>query len=346
MEDSRTLNKVIFINNTSVALVVSNIVDDKINILFASQYESTPDNLKVKLTQLLTDGANFLGFNIKSANVIFNDTELSMINYYNQVFADCSTVDDVKNEIYKKAKIDNYYVNDIVFDSIKFDEAEFTCKASYKICACNYTTYKGLISIVKQCNVSIKNTANTYTLLNRRNVGKEMSIDLVDGKNVVCQYLDGKLVSCQCLDINFNDLKLAIGLKYDLSIEQVDQALKLANLVSNNDQDTNVVMNLDFLNGSINFVKAKDFVNEWRNQLYNQIFKQIGWSDYTNVNIISQNKIDAIGNFDFYKNTIVGLENISLDNAVCLNNLDKLSNKDKHYSFETKISKAISELPA
>lgn len=346
MEDNKTLNKVIFISNMSVALVVSGVVEGKTNVLFAGQYETTPDNLKVKLTQLLTDGANFLGFNIKTANVIFNDTELSMINYYNQVFADCSTLDDVKNEIYKKAKIDNYYVNDIVFDSIKFDENEFTCTTSYKICACNYTTYKRLVSIVKQCNVVIQNTANTYTLLNKQNIGKEMSIDFVDGKNVVCQYLDGKLISCQCLDINFNNLKLAIGLKYDLSIGQVDQLLNLAKTVAESDEDVNLAMRLDIANNSISYIKAKEFINEWRNQLYNQIFNQVGWTDYTNVNVISKNKMDAIGNFDFYKNNVIGLDNISLDSAVCLNNLDKLSKEDNHYSFETKISKAISELPA
>lgn len=347
MINNNSINKTIYISNNSVALVVFNKVNNENNILFANQVYTDSVNLKVKLNELLTNAANFLGFNIKQANVIFKDTDLSNIDYYHQIFANCTSIDDVKKEIYKKAKIDNYYVNDIVFETVNFNDADKTANVSYKICACNYMTYKKLINIVKQCNVIVNNTANIFGLLNKTTKGKELVIDFVDNKNVACQYLDGKLVACHDLDINFNNIKLSLGLKYDLSISQIDQILSVAKVITcDATDDISLAIKFDIANSSIEEIKAKNFIYDWQGQLYNQIFKQVDFSDYTDVNIISKYKINAIGNFNVYANNVVGLEALSLDNAFCLNNLDKLSNQDNHYSFENRISKAMEELPA
>ncbi len=347
MINNNSINKTIYISNNSVALVVFNKVNNENNILFANQVNTDYVNLKVKLNELLTNAANFLGFNIKQANVIFKDTDLSNIDYYHQTFANCTSIDDVKKEIYKKAKIDNYYVNDIVFETINFNDFDRSATATYKICACNYMTYKKLINIVKQCNVIVNNTANIFGMLNQSTKGKELVIDFVDNKNVACQYLDGKLVACHDLDINFNTIKLALGLKYDLSISQIDQILSVAKVITCDEtKDINLAIKFDIANNSIEEIKAANFIYDWQSQLYNQIFKQVDFADYTNVNIISKFKINAIGNFNILNSNVIGLDTLALDNAICLNNIDKLSKLDNHYSFENRISKAIEELPA
>lgn len=347
MKNSSSINKLIFISNNNVALVVFDVVNGRNNILFAEQVETDIVNLKVRLSELLTNAANFLGFNIKDAKVIFSDDDLTNISYYNQTFALCTNKDDVIKEIYKKAKIDNYYVNDIVFDYIIFNEIDRTAKATYKICANNYVTYKRLINIVKQCNIVITDAANIFTMLNKSKKGKELVIDFVGDKNVACQYLDGKLLACHNLDINFNNIKLALALKYDLTIAQIDQILSVAKIITLADNDEiNLAVKFDVANKELIEIKAKNFINDWQEQLYNQIFKNEDFIDYTNVSVISKYRINALGNFEIYQSHQMGLENISLDLVASLANLDKLSKHVNHYSFENKVNKVIDELPA
>lgn len=77
MKDSKQIRKVLFVSKSIVALIVMENVENENNILFADQVNVNIDNLQAKTSELLTNAANFLGFNIKDVQMIFDDNQVT-----------------------------------------------------------------------------------------------------------------------------------------------------------------------------------------------------------------------------------------------------------------------------
>lgn len=340
MKDSKQIRKIVFISNSYVALVLFNKFEDENNILFANQLSATPTDLRVKLNSLLTDAANFTGFNIKDVEVVFDDTEIAKISYADQEFVDCNNEEDITKEIYKKARIDNYYVNEINWSKIEYDEIDKKAIVNCEVCASNYTTYMQFVKTVNSCNLMVTNSTNLYTLLNSNKCNSELVLNIVNGQIYCSKYFDNKLSNIVKLDCSYATIKHKLAQRFNCDINKVNSMAALANSINNvDDYDINLSLTYNVKARSISTIKNKEFVAAYQEELFNQINDIVTLGNYKKIRIISSSALDKLANTDFItSNDVIGLETISPDKIISLNNIDKNNNILTHFNFENNIS--------
>lgn len=341
MKLSNKEKKIVFISKTSVALIVFNDVDGQHNILYANQLKSEPTDLQANLLKLLTHAANFINCYIKDVEVVFDDPEVANVKYENAEFFDCSSKEDVIKEIYKKATIDNYYINEINFDSIVYDEIDKKAIVNCTATASNYITFANFNNIVKHCNVIVNKSTNLYTLLNSNKTNSELVINIVNNDIYVAKYFDNTLTNVFKIDASISSVKSAIAKKLDIEYEKVEAMCKIANnVISNKNLDLNISLKYDVKTKSFSSLKATDFIAFYQEELFNQINNVVDFKNYKATRIISNSKIDSLANTDFIcESETIGLEAIAANYHICLDNITINNKVLSHYEFEKNISK-------
>lgn len=338
MKDTNLIRKILFVSKSDVALVVLETQDDTNEVLFADQASITVDTFKAKTTDLLTNAANFLGFNIKEVELIFDDSEITRYSYVNQEFVDCATEEEIAKEIFKKAKIDNYFVNEINFLGIQYDEIERVARVNCQICASSYITYKTYIRAVKECNLAIVNSTNLYKLLKTNKDEVELTIKIEGNKAIACEYYGNKLNNVKTVELKMEDVKQHLSDKFNIKLDRVESAIDVANnLVDEESAEVGVVNNYDMKTKTFNLVKACDFIALYRDEIRTQINACVDYRDFHNVRVVSSQIINAISDFDFATNDIIGLDTISPDKIICLTNLDNNPDEITQFTFENQI---------
>lgn len=338
MKDTKQIRKILYLSQSNIALVVMNSIEDGHNVLFANQTNIDPANLQFKILELLTNAANFLGFNIKDVEIIFDDPQITKYSFVNQEFVDCNCEEDIAKEIFKKAKIDNYFVNEINFMGISYDEIEKVARVNCQICASDYITYKKYIRAVKACNVSVTNTTNLYKLLKRNKDEIELTLLIKNNQAIACEYYGNKLNNVKTININLDEVKQHLSDRFAITLNKIDGVLTVANDLANaTDENVTVVNNYDLRTKSFNNVKAKDFLALYRDEIRTQIGNYVDYRNFHNVLVVSNDPINAIQDFGFATNDDVCLDGISLDKIVCLANIDMNKEEITQFSFENKI---------
>lgn len=334
MKENKQIRKVLCLGKSNIALVVL----EESNILFANQVEIDPASLQAKVSELLTNAANWLGFNIKDVEIIFDDPSIERITYTNQEFVDCNNEEDIAKEIFKIAKINNQYVNEINFMGITYDEIEHAARVNCQICVSSYITYKKYIKAVRACNVVVTNTTNLYRLLKPNKDQIELSIKVENEKAIACEYYGTKLNQVKIVDLKINDVYQHLADKFGLSLNKVEEALAVANqLVISNDLDVDVVSNYNLRTKSFNKVKAQDFVALYRDEIRTQINNFVDFRLFQNVSVVSNDPINALEGFNFINNEEIGFDNVSLDKILALSNIDANKEEITQFGFENKL---------
>ncbi|MCQ3907992.1 MAG: hypothetical protein MJ219_04820 [Mycoplasmoidaceae bacterium] len=340
MKDNKKIRKVIFIGKSNIALVIFNEIDGHKNILFANQVSIDADaNLQGKISELLTLAANFLGFNIKDVEMVFDDEQITRYSFYNAEFVDCNSEEDIAKEIFKKAKIDNYFVNEINFLGINYDEIDKVAKVNCDICASDYITYKKYIKILKDCGLTITNSTNLYKLLKGNRDEIELTIKINGNHIIACEYYGNKLNNVKSIELNMDEIKSHISEKFNISFDKIDNVLSIANQLSaTKDVDVEIVNNYYLKTKTYNKVKAADIIALYKGEIRTQINNYIDCRNFQSVLVVSDQTINALDEFQFYMDEQIGLETISLDKLISLSNIDMNQNQITQFSFENKIS--------
>jgi len=346
MKNTQDIRKIIFISNNYVALVIFNKFENENNILFANQVKATNTDLRVKLNNLLTTAANFVNFNIKDAEVVFDDSNISKLSYIDQDFVDCTNLEDITKEIYKKARIDNYFVNEINWSKVEYDEIDKKAIVNCSLSVSNYTTYMQFIKTVNSCNVTVTNSTNLYCLLNANKVNSELVLNIVNGQILAAKYFDGKLSTITKLDCSYSSIKNKLAQRFNCNIDKVNSMAALADSINNTDDyDINLSLTFNVKTREVSTISNKDFIAAYQEELFNQINEKISFNDYKKVRIISNSNLDKLANVDFIvKDQLIGLETISADKIVCLDNIDRNINVLTHFNFENNIAIKLSDV--
>lgn len=336
MRDNKKIRKVLYVSKSNIALVVMH--DEDKNILFANQVAIEEDNLQVKVSELLTNAANFLGFNIKDVEMIFDDSQITKYSFQDEEFVDCNCEEDIAKEIFKKAKIDNYFVNEINFMGIVYDDIDKVAKVNCEICASDYITYKKYLNAVRACNVIVTNSTNLYKLLKTNKDEIELTLNINGNKVIACEYYGTKLSNVKTITLNLDEIKQHLVDKFNISINKMDDVLAIANELANTDDlNATVVNNYDLKTKSYNNIKAGDIIALYRDEIKTQINNYVDYRNFHNVKVVSDFVINQIDGFAFAFNNEIGLDGLSADKIVCLTNIDMNKEEINQFRFENKI---------
>ena len=340
MKDTKQIRKLIYIGKNDIALIVLNTINESKNILFADQVAiDNNTNLQGKVSELLTNAANFLGFNIKDVEMIFDDPQVIHCNYQNAEFVDCACEEDISKEIFKKAKIDNYFVNEINFQSVQYDEIDKVAKVNCNVCASDYITYKKYVNLLKACNLVVTNSTNLYKLLKSNKEQIELTIKIDGQQAIACEYYGQRLNNINVINLDLNAIKEHTNQKFNISFEKIDQVLAIANqLAETDDVDNQIVNNYYMKTKSFTNVKASDIIALYKDEVRSQINECVDYRNFQNVMVVSKDKINCLEGFAFFENDQIGLERLSLDKLISLNNIDTNKDEITQFSFENKIN--------
>lgn len=340
MKDTKQIRKILYVGKSNIALVVMNAINDNKNILFADQVKiDASANLQGKISELLTNAANFLGFNIKDVEMVFDDSQITRYSFYNQEFVDCNCEEDIAKEIFKKAKIDNYFVNEINFLGVNYDDIDKVAIVNCDVCASDYITYKKYLNLLKDCNLKVTNSTNLYKLLKGNKEQIELTIKIDGQQAIACEYYGSKLNNVKTIDLNINEIKDHINQKFGITNDKIDNVLAIANqLATTGDIDSDVVNNYYLKTKTYNKVKAADIVALYKDEIRNQIGNYIDYRNFQSIEVVSNDAINALDGFVFYENDQIGLERLSMDKLISLTNIDINKNEITQFSFENKIS--------
>lgn len=336
MKDSKQIRKMLFVSKSNVALIVMKNVENENNILFADQVNMNIDNLQAKTSELLTNAANFLGFNIKNVQMIFDDNQVTNWQMTNQEFAACSDEHDITKEIFKIAKINNKFVNEINFLGVVYDDATQSATINANICASDYITYKRFINEVKKCNIKITSSHNIYTLLKQNKEQIELVLNINDNVVAACHYYGGKLSKVNAIDLDWSRIENAISQTLEIKPNRINEALKVANeLLINNNLDITISNNYDLKSKAFKNIKLGDLLRVYRNEIKQQINNKIDFSHFQNVSVIANNQINQIPDFDFVASDL-GFTNLPIEKLICLANIN-LDKDMNQFAFESKL---------
>lgn len=336
MKNTKTIRKILFLSNNNIALVVFNTFNNKMNVLYANQVNVNPDSLQPKVNELLTNAANFLNFNIKDVEVVYEDDKLTKETYTNKEFADCYNKEDIAKEIYKKATINNRYVNDIHFSEIQYDDYDKKAIVSCDVCSNDYLTYKKYIKVVEQCNVAVTNTSNVYALLNSNSDADELVLNIKENKVVACKYHNKSLYDLVSFDLNNQIINKTLAKQFNIHTDRVEELKVLANnLIDSDFRNVNIGINYNFITKNLDSIKVNEFISAYHQVLKNEINKFINLSFFSSIKICSNTEINY---FTSRKEQAgIGLSIISTDKVAALRNIFSQEKKLSHFSFENSI---------
>jgi len=331
---------IIFLSNSKIALVVLNKACNRTNILYANEIKVNLGNIQAQISNLFTDAANFLGFNIKNVDLVFEDFDIS-INHINKSFNRCTSKEEVIKQIYKEAGYVNKFVNNTIFanDNVDPSKDNVICKTLIT----DYEVYSGFKEMIKHCNVKLDNVLNLATLLNSKN--DELVILIKNDKTYVCRYLNDKLVNCFNAQVNFDAIVEKMAIKFNTTKENIKHLVKLTNvLVKNDNYDFNVSWNYDLTNKSLSSINTKDFVIAWRSELVNEIKKTVLLNDVKNTKVLA----NELNNFNStnIENEIFGLDSLSDEFVLAINNVDKFANFETQSKYDSQIENEYERIHA
>lgn len=335
MKDRKNIRKLLYLSKKDICLIVFE--QDQHNILFADQVKIFSEDLQPRILELLTNAANFLGFNIKDVEVIFEDENITKYSYSNYEFVDCNSEDDIAKEIFKKAKIDNYFVNEINFMGITYDDVDKIAKVNCQVCASDYITYKKYINAVKACNVVVTNSTNLFKLLKANKEQIELTLKIGNNKVIACEYYGQKLNNVKVINLNINEIKQHLSDKFEIEFNKMDEVIALANdIINQGDLEVTLVRNYNLKTKSFNVVKANDFIALYRDEIRTQINNNVDVRLFQSVSVVSKKEINALDGFNFIVNEDLCFDNVSCEKILALSNID--NNKDMNqFNFENKI---------
>lgn len=348
MKNSQSIRKILFVSKANIALIVLANIANKNNILFAKQVDLNGAELKVKINDLLTHAANFLGFNIKEVEIIFNDPEIQTIEINNFICHDCNNETEVTHEFYKASRPQNYYVNEVSFKNIKYDDIEQVAIANGSAVVSNYLTFKTYINAAKACNLNVLNSTNLYTLLNNKAASSEVVLNFFNNKLFVSEYALSKLTRVEEFDLAKSEIYLNLANKFNTNEQSIIQMLNICNNIeATNEAETIVKLNYDIVHKCFNSINAGQLISAYQEEVNFVISKKFNLNQYSEVSVIANESINKLANAKVVKlDNAIGLEDIDGCKLLALAKIDTNRKENSHFKFESSISSKIHSIIA
>ena len=222
---------ILFIDSKQLLFIVFKIIENKIVVLFNFAQQIVPSNFYQQVMKLFTKATFFLNEVIDEINVIFDEPNISIINFKNAKINNCHSLEEIKKAIIVSLNNENCYVNGVNIKNLVNNGNNANC--DYTAFITKYQKYKYYIDAIKRCHVKIAYASNIYNLLYNQNAAREAFVKIIDKKIIIGKYENGKLIDIKTTIFDIDCLHHKIAKFFKLSIDKIKMMLTLIAKVVN-----------------------------------------------------------------------------------------------------------------
>ena len=329
--------KILFIDSNKLTFIVFKIVDSKIIVFYNFSQKIILSDFAHQIMELFANTSTFLNEAIGKINIIFDEPNISKINFTNIKISNCQDIEEIKKAITSILNKENCYVNEIGIKNFTNNENNVVC--DYTAFVTKYEKYKYYIEAIKQSHVKIAYTSNIYNLLFEQDIGQESFIKIIDKQIIIGKYENAKLIDVKTTTFDIDYVHTKIAKFFNLSNDKIKTMLTLLDkTILNINDNIKVAANLTSTTSTLNFVHASTLLNEFNFYFTKELdrcFRSlnltlctkkyfVGANQYSNLIkfLTTYNFFSYQQNFDF-----TWLINMTLEQKIAISNLIKIKEK-------------------
>ena len=254
--------KILFINSDKLTFVIFKIVENKIVVFYNFSQQIIFSNFTHQIMELFSKASSFLNESIDKISIIFDEPNISKINFTNIKINNCRNIEETKKTIITILNEENCYVNEINIKNFTSNGDSINC--DYTAFVTKYEKYEYYIETVKQSRVKIAYTSNIYNLLFNQDNEQESFIKIIDKQIMIGIYENAKLIDIKTTTFDIDYIHTKIGKFFNLSNEKIKTMLTLLDkIILNIDDNIKVAANLTSKKSTLDFIHASTLLNEF-----------------------------------------------------------------------------------
>ncbi len=329
--------KILFINSNKLTFIVFKIVDNKVVVFYNFSQKIIFSNFAHQMMELFAKASTFLNEAIDKINIIFDEPNISKIDFTKIKINNCQDIEEAKKTITIMLNKENCYVNEINIKNFTNNDNNVAC--DYTAFVTKYEKYKYCIEAIKQSHVKIAYTSNIYNLLFDQDIGQESFIKIIDKQIIIGKYENAKLIDIKTTTFDIDYIHTKIAKFFNLSIDKIKTMLTLLDkTILNVSDNIKIAANLAATTSTLNFIHASTLLNEFNfyfTKELNRCFRSlnltlcikkyfVGANQYNNLIkfLTTYNFFSYQQNFDF-----TWLINTTLEQKIAISNLIKIKEK-------------------
>ena len=329
--------KILFINSDHLTFIVFKIIENKIIVLFNFSQQIDLSNFGQQVMNLLKKATSFLNEIIDEINVIFDEPNISQINFANAKISNCHSLEEAKEAIIVSLNNENCYVNEIAIKNLVNNNGNINC--DYTAFITKYEKYKYYIETIKQCHIKIACVSNIYNLLFIQNTTHETFVKITDKQIIIGKYENGKLIDIKTTFFDIDYLHTKIAKFFKLSTNKIKTMLALLDkTIVNVNEDIKIATNFISPTPTLNFIRASTLLHEFNFYFTKELERCfallnfsletkkhfVGANQYNNlIKFITKNKFSSPQqNFNF-----TWLKNLTVEQKISINSVIKINEK-------------------
>ena len=329
--------KILFINSNKLTFIVFKIVDNKVVVFYNFSQKIIFSNFAHQMMELFAKASTFLNEAIDKINIIFDEPNISKIDFTKIKINNCQDIEEAKKTITAMLNKENCYVNEINIKNFTNNDNNVAC--DYTAFVTKYEKYKYCIKVIKQSHVKIAYTSNIYNLLFDQDIGQESFIKIIDKQIIIGKYENARLIDIKTTTFDIDYIHTKIAKFFNLSIDKIKTMLTLLDkTILNVSDNIKIAANLVATTSTLNFIHSSTLLNEFNfyfTKELNRCFRSlnltlctkkyfVGANQYNNLIkfLTTYNFFSYQQNFDF-----TWLINTTLEQKIVISNLIKIKEK-------------------
>ena len=329
--------KILFINSNKLTFVVFKIIENKVVVFYNFSQQIIFSNFSHQIMELFSKASTFLNESIDKIDIIFDEPNISKINFANIEINNCRDIAQTKKIITTTLNKENCYVNEINIKNFTNNGSNINC--NYTAFVTKYEKYKYYIEAIKQCHVKIAYASNIYNLLFGQNNGQESFVKIIDKQIVVGRYENAKLIDIKITTFDIDYVHTKIAKFFNLSNAKIHAMLTLLDkTILNINDNIKIAVNLTPTKSTLNFIYASVLLNEFNFYFIkelNRSFKSMNLTLCSQKYFVGANQYNNLimfittHNFSSYQQSLdfTWLINTTLEQKIAINNIIKIKEK-------------------
>lgn len=334
--------KILFIYSNKLIFIVFKIVTNKIIVFYNFSQKIILSNFAHQVRELFTKASIFLNEIIDKITIIFDEPNISKIDFTNIKINNCRDIEEAKKIITTTLNKENCYVNEISIKNFINNDNNAIC--NYTAFVTKYEKYKYYIEAIKQSHVKITYISNIYNLLFNQDIGQEVFVKIIDKQIIIGKYEKAKLIDIKTTDFDSDYIHTKIAKFFNLSNDKIETMLTLLNkTILNVNDNIKVATNFTSTMSTPNFIHASALLNEFNFYFTKELdrcFRSlnlalcdqkyfVGTNQYSNLIkfLTTHNFSSYQQNFDF-----TWLINLTLEQKIVINNIIKIEEKQDFFA--------------
>lgn len=331
--------KILFIGSNRLTFIVFEIIENKITVFFNFSQQYVFLNFMHQIMELFAKAAIFLNEKIDEIKIIFDEPNISKINFTNTKINNCHSIEEVKKMIIMTLNNENCYVNEIAIKNLISNDNGIIC--DYVAFVTKWEKYKYYVDAIKQCRIKVTYVRNIYSLLFNQNETNESFFKIIEQQIIVGKYENTKLTDIKTTTFDFEYIHTKIAKIFHLPIDKVKTMLVLLDkIIVNVNEDVKIAANF-IPTTSLNFIRASTLLNEFNFYFTKELNRCFGMLNFTSHNekyfvetdqynnlikfLTRYNFFSHQKNFDF-----TWLTNLTITQKIAVNNIIKIDEKQSH----------------